>query len=294
MSVYNLLIDFKRTITGSFVGFAVSLGFFLGWKGVDKFGENPDVDTGTTPEDITEIGGEYQWLAKTDPPSINKASSSNSADIGQLIEVWGIRDPETSEGNDLGYFVTNGQNKVDIFDNPELTGDPISFWRTDRMSNESDEGNDLQGDLYVYIDTAISGGVPTDITKVRAKVTNGNNQTLMAVYTTRPKTVGFLFKGELGGSRSQNSGQIQCAYYSRRYGKCFKVKKRVDITNQGSSVYVDKRSFPDRIPALTDIKLTVESVSANNTGTFGTFDVLEIDEKYFSKRFLRSIGQPGY
>ena len=66
------------------------------------------------------------------------------------------------------------------------------------------------------------------------------------------------------------------------------------MSNSGTSTYSDKRTFPDIIPGLTDIRLTVESVSANNTGVFGTFDILELNEKWFPNRYLKAIGQPGY
>jgi len=116
----------------------------------------------------------------------------------------------------------------------------------------------------------------------------------MALYTIPKGKVGFLFRGELGASRAATSGESRCAYYSRRFGKVFKIKKRVNLSNSGTSVYQDDRSFPDIIPSLTDIKLRVESVSSNGTGIFGTFDILLIDEGQFNTTYLQAIGQPGY
>ena len=116
----------------------------------------------------------------------------------------------------------------------------------------------------------------------------------MALYTIPKGFVGFLYRGEIGASRSISSGEARCAYYSRMYGKAFRVKKRVNLTNAGNSIYQDARSAPDIIPALTDIKLTVESVSANNMGIFGTFDIMLVAESKFSDTYLTAIGQPGY
>lgn len=149
---------------------------------------------------------------------------------------------------------------------------------------------DLIGTCYCYTGT---GGVPA-LANIRAIIDNGNNQTLMALYTVPRGYVAYLCRGELGQSRGQIAGVTRSAYYSRRYGKVFTIKKRIDTTNQGSSIYQDKRSFPDVIPSLTDIKLTVESVSANNTGIFGTLDILLIEESLFPDSFLQTIGQPGY
>lgn len=155
---------------------------------------------------------------------------------------------------------------------------------------ENDGAVDLQGTVYCYTGTSTGGAPP--LANQRAVIDNGNNRTLMALYTIPLGKVGFLCRGEIGISRSQTSGNARCAYYSRRFGKVFTIKKRVDLVNSGSSLYQDERCFPDVIPAKTDIKLTVESVSANNTGIFGTFDIMLVDENKFSSEFLTAIGQP--
>ena len=128
----------------------------------------------------------------------------------------------------------------------------------------------VEGIVYCHTQDVPVAGVP-DQANIRAIINNGNNQTLMALYTVPKGKVGFLMRGELGVSRSQTSGEAQCAYYSRRAGSQFTVKKRINLSNAGSSIYQDERSFPDIIPQFTDIKLTSESVSSNNTGLFGTF-----------------------
>lgn len=251
-------------------GLAINMGLAPHMTTLDKYGENPEV---SSKEDIWEQGGEYTWSATSD---ISTISSSSVSDVGQLIRIQGICSP-SSVGECYGYALTNGQNKVLIYDNEDFTGDPITFWRVYRMENESAEGGDLVGTLYCYVDTAIVSGVPTDTTKIRATITNGNNQTLMALYTIPPGKVGFLFKGELGTSKSGGvAAGVVCGYYSRRYGKLFKLKKRINLTTSGSSNYLDSRTFPDIIPPLTDIKMTVEEVSAT-AGVFGTFDILLVD-----------------
>jgi hypothetical protein len=250
----------------------ISLGQVPGFSFIDKFGENPDIDSGSTPEDIWEFGGEYTYDTNGTAPIVSLISDS-AADTMD-IEVQGL---------DIdGYSVTQtitltGTTRVAL---------TTPLWRVFRMSNEGTV--DTIGTIYCYIGT---GGVPS-AGDVRAIIDNGNNQTLMALFSIPRGKVGYLIRGELGGSRSRNAGAIQCAYYSRRYGKVFKIKKRVDITNQGTSVYQDKRSAPDIIPALTDIKLRVENVSDNNTGVFGTFDIMLVDQDKFSQEYLTAIGQP--
>jgi len=253
----------------------VNQGLIPGHSTIDKFGENPSIDTTSTPEDIWEGGGEYIYDANNTAPIVSIISDSGVDNMDIMVVGLDIN------GNEVEQTVSlNGTTRVAL---------PTPLWRVYRMANDGDAGEDLDGTCYCYIGT---GGVPA-AANIRALIDNGNNQTLMAIYTIPLGKVGYLYRGEIGGSRSQNAGSIQASYYSRRVGKVFRIKKRIDVTNQGSSIYVDKRSFPDIIPALTDIRLRVEEVSANNTGVFGTFDILLIDDDLFPQSYLDAIGQPG-
>jgi hypothetical protein len=289
---------FLQEVVALPIGLAVNMGRLgepeegIGYTTIDKFGENPALIAGEVKQDIWEGGGLYTW---SDTSDIDSVSSSDVDDIGQCIKVTGILDPEDTNGQTVGYAILNGQNTVSIYSNPDgLTGDVLSFWRVYRMENEADDGGDLEGMVYCFVNGATTGGVPDDPALIRAIINNGNNQTLMAIYTIPPGHVGSLFRDEVGMSRAQTTGNIQAAYYSRRYGKVFKIKKRVDVVNTGSSLYQDYRSFPDIIPALTDIRISAENVTANNSGAFATFDILLADERLHDKSWLKAIGQPGY
>jgi hypothetical protein len=255
-------------------GLSVTMGNRKGYSVVDKFGENPSIDTNTAPEDIWEGGGLYTYDTWTTAPIVSLVSD-NLADTEQ-IRVVGL----DINGNEVEQDITlTGTTRVAL---------TTPLWRVYRMSNLADEGGDLVGVVSCY--TGL-GDVPL-AGETRAIITNGNNQTLMALYTIPKGKVGFLYRGEFGMSRAQVAGSARCAYYSRRVGKVFTIKKRIDISGGGSSVYMDKRSFPDVIPALTDIKMTVESVSANSTGVYGAFDIMLVDEKQLDPNYLIAIGQP--
>lgn len=253
---------------------AVSNGRYTGYSVVDKFGENPLIDTGTTPEDIWEGGGTYSYDADGTAPIVSLISD-DIADT-EPIQILGL----DIDGNEVEQTITlTGTTRVAL---------TTPLWRVYRMINVG--SSDLVGTCYCYVGT---GGVPA-VADTRAIIDNGNNQTLMALYTIPLGKVGFLYRGELGASRSVSAGESQCAYYSRRYSGLFTIKKRVNLSNAGTSIYQDERSFPDIIPGLTDIKLRVESVSANGMGIFGTFDILLVDEEMYPESFLQAIGQPGY
>ena len=253
-------------------GLAVNMGEMKGYSFIDKYGENPDIDTGTVPEDIWDFGGKYIYDDVGTAPILSLVSD-DPADTME-IEVQGL---------DIDGYMRTQTIALQGTTRVALT---TPLWRVFRMANVGDVN--ISGTVYCYTGT---GASPIS-TEIRSIIDNGNNQTLMALYTVPRGYVGFLYRGELGASRTQTAGAVQCAYYSRRFGKVFRVKKRVDISVSGTSVYIDKRTAPDIIPALTDVKLSIENVSANNTGVFGTFDILLVEESQFSKEYLEEIGQP--
>lgn len=254
--------------------YRIQSGQIPGYSVIDKFGENPDIDTGTDPEDVWEGGGLYNYDAAGTAP-IESLASNNATDT-QDIKITGL----DINGDEIIQTITlSGTTRVALDTN---------LWRVYRMENES--ATDLVGVVFCYVGTGTVPSIGDPV--VRAIIDNGNNQTLMALYTIPIGKVGFLYRGEIGASRSQTSGSVQCAYYSRRVGMAFKIKKRISVSNSGSSIFQDYRTFPDPIPALTDIKIRVEEVSANNTGAFATFDILLVDEDRLSQEFLTAINQP--
>ena len=273
--------QFSKMIGTKDFNLSVNMGQIEGFSVIDKFGINPQITQSTDPEDIWEFGGEYVFDAFGTAP-IKYISSSDASDT-QLITVSGL--------DVNGYLVVqeviaNGQNNV-VLQTP--------LWRVFRMENESDEGGDIAGILYCHTDPTPTNGVPAD-SSVRAIIDNGHNQTLMAMYTIPRGMVGYLYRGELGikvsGGTSALADYAHFHYESRRCGKIFKIKKAIDCIVGGSSVYQDPRSFPDVIPALTDIRLRVQEVSTT-MGVWGAFDILLIDEKHLSDGFLQAIGQCG-
>ena len=257
----------------------VNQGLIQGHKSLDKYGVNPEITTTSDPEDLWEYGGVYTFDANGTAPIVSVVSD-NALDTG-ILSVEGL----DINGNEIVQEVT-------------LTGNvrlalPTPLWRVYRMGNESDVGGDFVGNVYAYTTT---GNVP-GAGDIRAMINNGHGQTLMCIYTVPKGKVGFLHRGEIGVQLEGNAASLaeyaHCHYESRRYGKTFRVKKAVTCMVGGNAVYQDERSFPDVIPALTDIKLRAVIVT-QTMGLWGTFDMLLIDEDLFPESYLTAIGQPGY
>lgn len=254
----------------------VSMRQIPGYDIVDKFGQNPLVATDTDPEDVWEGGGLYNYDADNTAPIISIASS-DSGDT-QEIQVQGL----DIDGNLVNEPVTlQGTTRVAL---------PTPLWRVFRLENNADVGGDIIGNVFVYTGT---GAVPSlGDANVRAVILNGNNQTQMALYTVPKGYFGFLWRGEIGieysGTVGAGTNYAKVQYQSRRYGKVFLTKKTLNVISAATSNYVDNRSFPDIIPALTDIKIKALTVS-DDMGVWAAFDILLVDENKFNPAFVAAV-----
>lgn len=255
---------------------AVSMGLYPGYSVIDKFGENPSITTATDPEDVWEYGGLYNYDANNTAP-IQYLSSSDDDD-SNVVTVQGL----DIDGNAVSQDIA-------------LTGQTVAnlttpLWRVFRMINNG--ATSLEGMVYCHTDPTPTTGVPAGVA-VRALIDDGNNQTLMSLYTIPLGKVGFLYRGELGIELEGNAAALaeyaRIFYESRRYGGAFTVKKSVSLFP--GNIHQDPRSFPDIIPALTDIKIKVTEVSAD-MGVWATFDILLVDEDLLDPALLAAIGQP--
>ena len=257
--------------------YQIKSGQLSGYSTIDKFGQNPLITTSTDPEDVTEIGGLYAFSDTSDIISLSSASAADS----QNIEITGL----VQSGVEYVQTIQlQGQTRVAL---------DSALWRIYRMENVG--STDCAGIIYCYSDTANTAGVPSGASVKKAIIDDGNNQTLMAIYTIPLGKVGFLFRGEAGlsfdGGVAAGTQTARLFYQSRRYGQVFKVKKSISLVTAGSSNYQDVRSFPDPIPALTDIKINVAEVSAD-IGVWATLDILLVDENKLTTAYLTAIGQP--
>jgi hypothetical protein len=244
---------------------AVALGIIPGYSSVSKFGTNPIITTATDPEDIWEFGGSYPYDADGTAP-IQYTSSSNALDTGQSINVQGLDINGVFVSQDI---ITNGLTIVNL---------TTPLWRVFRLSNNAVVGKDITGTFYCHTSATVTAGVPPNA-NVMAIITAGNNQTLMAVYTIPAGKTGYLYAREAGVELDGNA-QVLAEYANihsntREHGMVFKVKK--SFTVFPGNPYTDKLSFYEKIPALSDVKLTAKLVTATR-GLWGSFDILLIDD----------------
>lgn len=279
-----------------FTNYRITSGQIPGYSVIDKFGENGSVTVASAPADVWEggstlIAGSTEYIFTANGGTDYYFSSTDNSDT-QNIRFHILT--EDSNGNwNIEVFIQQlvGQTKTLLI--PPSGDNPIRIYRMENQGTTP-----LAGMLFTYEDSTVTLGTPDDTNTIRAIINDGNNQTLMTIYTIPTGKVGFLYRGEVGLNFSAGPNATDYAkmsYQSRRFGEVFKIKKFISLITTGNSTYSDIRVFPDPIPAKTDIKIRVEEVSAT-MGTWGTLDILLVDEDKFidannNSPFLDAIGQ---
>lgn len=232
-----------------------------------KFGSIDAVQV-AVPADVWQYGAtvgaeEYTWSADG-VADIDRVSSSSAADVDNVIIT----------GLDIdGYEVTQtvkleGQTPVAL---------PTPLWRVNRVENGN--GADYQGNIYVFVDSAVTLGVPDIVTNVRGYIKLGDNQTLQSMYTSPRGKRAYLMSTEVSISKSGGATAVACNFkgYIRLFGGVFKVKDQYDLLSSGTSRHSNYNAVWGPFPGRSDFKPYVE-VSANGVGASWAFTVLLVND----------------
>lgn len=288
----NVLVDILTALGGTTafdVGQSfeqkVTQGLVEGYSWNDKFGVNDVITIDSDPEDVIEIGGIYPVDAFGTAPVVSIASTSAS-DVGVQVKCQLGLDINGDEVDDT--YTLNGTTRVAL---------TTPLWKA--LSFEVIGTQAPVGDIFIYTGT---GTVPSlGDPEVRNYINSDDKRTNL-MYTTIPAgKVGFLYSGEfnmeLTSSGRTSTEFARCRYQSSRVvngvQQLFSTKKVITIVSTASSNYIDRRDFPDPIPALTSVKLNVKTVS-DTMGIGGAAVYLIVDEDKLPTAYLQAIGQPGY
>ena len=266
--------DGDLTISDNSNGLSIAEGNVTGKTFVHKFGQAPDFDYGDGVVSVWDGADDgninqmvYQYSTTNAIDTISSASAADTQDI----KIQGL----DADYNLVTQTATlNGQNKV------TLTTPLIRVFRL-----KNDDATDLAGYVYVYEDTAISGGVPTDSTKVRAIIQNGYNQTLMAIYTIPAGKTGYLrdWYGSTAGASKDTSYvvQLRAREYDETAGshRAFQLKMIASLTDGGTTYIQHKYEEPEKFTEKTDVEMRVSMTSTGATGAAFSagFDIVLVD-----------------
>lgn len=227
---------------------------------IEKFGRNATVASGAE-EVIEDSSLAIQTQSST--ADIDTISSSHASD-SQTLEVHGL---DTNWNVVVQTKALNGQAKVTL---------DTALIRVYRVKNIS--ASALQGDAYVYVDSAITTGVPDDSTKIRAKVLVGKNQTAMAKYTIPLGYTGYLIKWYASILRATGVAAVACDLdiYIKEFGGVFRSKQPVGVQNTGQGSWQHEFPFPLSIPAKSDIE--VRATPTANADISAGFSILLVKD----------------
>lgn len=252
-------------VTDAENGLAIAKGDVAGTTFIHKFGHAPDFDIENG--EVTIWGGsddggiDQTTYVYSSADDIDSLSSSDNGDT-QDIEVHGL---DTNYDEVIQTITLTGQTRV------ALTTDLIRVYRLVNMGS-----TDIAGAVYCFVNTALGGdGVPDDTTKIRAVINNGDNQTLMAVYTVPAGKTGYLrdwYASTAGKAKSVNVVSLKI----RPFGQVFQVKHKASIQAGGSSYIHHKYEEPEIVSEKSDIEV-LASTDINVASVSAGFDIVLID-----------------
>lgn len=264
--------DGNLTVSDNSSGLSIAAGNVTGASFIHKFGAAPDFDTADGSITIWDgandalLGGGAMSYTYSTTADIGTISSSNTGDTMD-IEIQGL----DINGDLITQTITlNGQTDVSLVTNLK---------RVFRMKNIGTI--DIAG--VVYLRTNGSGqtaGVPTTANTVRALINDGNNQTLMTIYTIPTGYTGYMrdWYASTAGGNKDSSYVIRL--FARPSGQVFQLKHISSIQDGGSTYIQHTYEEPEVFNAGTDVVMRVESLAspaATGIAFSAGFDIVLIE-----------------
>jgi hypothetical protein len=241
----------------------VAQGEIPGYSFVEKFGANPEIDTATTPEDVHDEGGTYTFSTTA---IIDSLSSDDIGDTDISITVEGLDTNWDEVIQTISTDAVDGRTRVALTTN---------LIRVIRAYN--DNGVELLGNIYIYENTALTLGKPTDVTKIRAKIRIAHGQTLMAIYSVPAGHTAYFVKGYVGLTAARAGTSSGMVWKLRLFEKVFRTQSELGLSSSGSSLWQYEYPFPLPVPEKSDVKITCEEVAANDTPVSGGFTIMLVE-----------------
>ena len=237
-----------------------------GYFAVNKFGRNPEIDTGTTPEDIWSGGGLYPWIDPASPVELEilstGAGAANDTLLGSGARTLDIELLDATGNRVVKSVDMAGATPVNI------TGGPFTAHnRMDVMTAGASEENEGQIILRTQ-----GGGTTYGIIDFNAALGGGAGQSLQAVYTVPAGKKGVIGRHWARLDKFPGTtAQLRIAI--KPFGGAWNTKETFPIgTDKNHDV-----TYPDRtgieIGPRTQVKIEVFSVAANDAVIDAGFDI---------------------
>ena len=250
-------------------GLAIAKGDVANTTFIHKFGTAPDFDTGDNTVDI--------WDGANDADSNQMTYTfSSSADIDSLVSDSGSDTVDIEiQGLDTNFDLVTQTITLTGQTRAALSTSLIRVFRLKNIGSVT-----LVGTVRCYVNGSITSGVPDDMTTIRAEINNGNNQTLMALYTIPNGKTGYMrsfFAATAGANKSTN---YIIDLYARPEGQVFQLKHKTALVEDGVSHFNHHYSEPEVFIAKTDIiiRTTVTGLGITSAAVSAGFDLVLVTD----------------
>ena len=212
---------------------------------VFKFGSNPDVNGSN--ETIWDVGGLYTYPGSALARTVTSAAGTPSDDNGVTVVIEGL-DGDYNEVSDEVTLAGAGTATT--------TQTFLRVFRAYVSGSQAPTGN-----------LNITNGVTT-----YARITLGENQTLMALWTVPAGYTAYLSRGTISVGTSNVNQFVTGRLSTREFGGVFRTQAKVTLDNGFIDFVFD---VPLRIPEKTDIETRAVSSGSNNV-VAATFSIIYI------------------
>tara|TARA_R110000822_G_scaffold307845_1_gene435290 strand:- start:65 stop:1462 length:1398 start_codon:yes stop_codon:yes gene_type:complete len=226
-------------------------------KSLIKFGKSGNLTANNTLETIWTVGGNETYVTGNTIANISSSSASDTEEV--TIESHTVAGTGV---NSVFTFVTqnvtlNGQNPVSL-------STPVS--RVSRVYNNG--SSELVGRVVVYENTAVTGGIPDDITKVHIDIPSGFQQSFKSA-TTFSSSDYFVLTGIYGSVSKKQAASVDFYLEERIAGKVFRQLGSFTASSEGGPF--DIRFDPAIIiKKNSDVRFRADT-STNNSVVFAIF-----------------------
>ncbi len=247
-------------------------GNLTGRSYIRKFGRAPDfdIDGGAfvtvwdgADEGLSGTGSsmEYNYSATANISQLSSDSTGDTVDIeiqGLDANYLEVTQVVTLTGTTAVDFSSSGTSLIRIF----------------RMINIG--STDLVGNVFCSIAGAnLTAGEPDALNEIRAIISIGHNQTLMAIYTVPANKTGYLYSPHIGIAGAIKNSVHRFHLEIRPFGQVFQTKYEGSIIAVGTSSIILPFMIPEIVPAKSDIVIHVNT-DTNVSSVNASFEVVLI------------------
>ena len=204
-------------------------------KTVFKFGFNPDVNG--TEETIWDVGGLYAYPGSAVAMTVTSAAGVPATDNGVKVVVQGL----DGDYNEVSQEVTLAGSGT--------ATTTQTFLRVNRAYVSGSQ--EPTGNLNIT-----NGGT------TYARITLGENQTLMALWTVPAGYTAFLDHVNIATGTTNANQYVTAQIVQRQLGGVFRVMMKQTLGSGGVADFIIR--YPILVPEKTDLEVRAESSGSNN------------------------------